>query len=232
MSRWAGQRHLGLATPRPAEPDIVLHRRVTAAEAMFLREVAQRSASPYTAASQTPSHPPLGSRRSPAAAAAPASACPPASSACSPEAARTGTSWPPSRGLDRKTAPLRAGSCLSQTQSPSIALHGIHPRSTPKRTNLSTGILLRRPAQHNAGVSVAGFVTAPHRRRGTASRARTGTADLAHDRDQSRPSDNAQTCPRRFYPFRRSSLPKSLSLPPARRARRRRRQDRCRSRSR
>ena len=49
-----------------------------------------------------------------------------------------------------------------KTPNGGIALHGIHPRSTPKRTNLSTGRLLRRPAQHNAGVPVAGFVTALH----------------------------------------------------------------------
>ncbi len=43
-----------------------------------------------------------------------------------------------------------------------IALHGKHPRPLPKRSSLTTGRILLRHAQHNAGVPVAGFVTAVH----------------------------------------------------------------------
>jgi hypothetical protein len=74
---------------------------------------------------------------------------------------RTSTSWPLSRGSEQ-TPELAPAFHKNKTLNGGIALHGIHPRSTPKRTNLSTGRLLRRRAQHNAGAPVTGFVTALH----------------------------------------------------------------------
>ena len=66
-----------------------------------------------------------------------------------------------------------------------IALHGKHPRPTPKEISLNTGrFLLRRP-QHAAGAPVAGFVTAASRAI-LAQRARIKRQTIEHRRLQHR----------------------------------------------
>ena len=168
---WPGGCDSGTNVSRPrarGDPDIILHHRVAAGEAMLVAQPLEDPLRRMPLLHRRQSGPPPGSRRSPAAA-GPASASPPASCACSPAAARTGTSSTPSRGSARIPAPPHDGCCPRRTRNAGQRrrLPRQTSRPTPKRDQpnhwtdftppaphprrRSSGLLCHRPAHLRLG---------------------------------------------------------------------------------